>query len=214
MLEIVTFGVLLMPGAKRAAASILVLTLLTGVAGWGGILRDHAGAAMQPLSAEPDAAHKAAAREFAVQVWNDITPYQDQQAAIAAGYHATTPPEQATSHWENEAFKQRGRVLDAPHPEALVYANTKHGPVLLGAMFELPKAGMSGPDFGGAVAGWHAHPNVCVSVFIELAGLVSPYGNCPPLSLNIGTNRMLHIWRLDMPNGPYGELDEEWAKRL
>jgi hypothetical protein len=25
---------------------------------------------------------------------------------------------------------------------------------------------------------------------------------------------MLHVWRPDMPNGAYGELDERWVQRI
>ena len=70
-----------------------------------------------------------------------------------------------------------------------------------------------GNDCNGVVTGWHLHPNVCVSPSsMTLSGLLTPYGNCPPLSFAIITTPMLHVWRPDMPNGTFGELDGRWAK--
>jgi len=47
----------------------------------------------------------------------------------------------------NQAYVDAGYVMDPHRPQGLVYANTKHGPVLLGAMFQMKRIGpvRSGP---------------------------------------------------------------------
>ena len=106
-------------------------------------------------------------------------------------------------------------MLDPEHPETLVYANTPSGPVLLGAMYEMPKIGESGPDFGGAVTRWHVHTAVCFSpVPPFLVGLVSPFGTCPSGSLNLVTPAMMHVWTVDVPGGPYSDLSPEEIVKL
>jgi len=137
------------------------------------------------------------------------------KVALAAGYRPQTP-EATTVHYENKAYEGRNRpVMDPNRPQGLVYARTPHGPVLLGAMFVLADQNQRGNDFNGAATGWHLHPNVCVSpVSMTLSGIFTPYGNCPPLSFAIITTPMLHVWRPDMPNGQFGELDDKWVQRI
>ena len=222
LVELTAFGLTVMPsrpGAFRwtgATASTLLVALVGGVLAWGGILRDHAGALVQPPSGRPTAADRQAAYQFAVTTWLDIAPYQDKALAVAAGYKPSTPEASGTIHYENKAYEHDKRpIMDPNRPQGLVYANTPRGPVLLGAMFVLPKEGQRGNDFNGAVSGWHEHPNACVSpVSLSLSGLLTPFGSCPPLSFAIITTPMLHVWRPDMPNGPYGELDDKWVKRI
>jgi hypothetical protein len=192
------------------------MALVGGLLAWGGILRDHAGALSQVPSGRPTAADRQAAYQFATRTWSDISRYQDATVARAAGYKPTTAEAGGTVHYENKAYEgDRRPIMDPTRPQGLVYANTARGPVLLGVMFVLPKAGQRGNDFNGAVGGWHEHPNVCVSpVSFSLSGLLTPFGSCPPLSFAITTTPMLHVWRPDMPNGPYGELDDRWVKKI
>lgn len=222
LIELCAFGLTVMPrrpGAFRwtgATASVLVLTLAGGLLAYGGILRDHAGALLQAPSGRPTAADVSAAYQFAEATWADIGRFQDVAVAEAAGYRPTSPPGAATVHYEDKALEgKRGPVMDPSRPQGLVYATTPRGPVLLGAMFVLPSEGQVGNDFHGALTGWHEHPNVCVSPFtVSLTGLETPFGSCPPLSFGIVTTPMLHIWRPDMPNGPWGELDDGWVRRI
>jgi hypothetical protein len=222
LVELTAFGLAVLPRRggglawTGATASVLVLTLSVGTLAWVGVLRDHAGASLQAPSGRPTPLDQAAAASFAAAVWADIQPYRDVSAARAAGYRPSTPASQPTVHWQNNRLTgEKGPILDPAHPQALVYANTVRGPVLLGAMFELPGAYARGPDFGGAVAGWHTHPNVCLSpVTLDISGLMTPFGNCPPLSFNWASGKMLHVWRPEMPGGPYGDLNERWVARL
>jgi hypothetical protein len=221
LIELFAFGLIVLPrrqGAIRwtaSTASLLLLTLMVSFLGWGGIIRDHAGAQLQPPSGQPTAADRAAAMAFATTTWYDITRFQDVKVALAAGYRPQSP-EANTVHYENKAYEGNQRpVMDPNRPQGLVYARTPRGPVLLGAMFVLADQNQRGNDFNGAATGWHLHPNACVSpLSMTLSGLLTPYGNCPPLSFTIITTPMLHVWRPDMPNGQFGELDDRWVERV
>jgi hypothetical protein len=222
LIELFAFGLTVLPrrpGAFRwtgATASVLLLTLTGGVLAYGGIIRDHAGALLQPPSGRPTAADVQAAYRFASATWSDAGRFQDVAVALADGYRPASPPGAATVHYENKALEgKKGPIMDPNRPQGLVYATTSRGPVLLGAMFVLPTEGQHGNDFHGALSGWHEHPNVCVSpLTLSLTGLETPFGSCPPLSFGIITTPMLHIWRPDMPNGPWGELDDKWVQRI
>jgi hypothetical protein len=221
LIELFALGLVLLPrrsGAVRwsaATGSLLLTTLLVSFLTWGGIIRDHGGALLQPPSNRPTAADRVAAIQFADTTWNDITRYQDVNVALADGYRAQTP-EATTVHYENKKYEGRNRpVMDPSRPQGLVYARTPRGPVLLGAMFVLADQNQRGNDFNGAATGWHLHPNVCVSpASMTLSGILTPYGNCPPLSFAIISTPMLHVWRPDMPNGQFGELDDKWVQRI
>jgi hypothetical protein len=224
LIELFALGLVAMPRRERhgavrwtaATGSLLTLTVLASFLAWGGIIRDHAGALLQPPSNVPTAADRAAAAQFAVTTWNDIARYQDVSVALAAGYRPGTP-EATQVHYENKAYESGNKrpVMDPTRPQGLVYARTPKGPVLLGAMFVLADQSRRGPDFNGVITEWHIHPNACVSpVSMTLSGILTPYGNCPPLSFAIITTPMLHVWRPDMPNGAYGELDDRWVKRV
>jgi hypothetical protein len=222
LIELLALGLVLLPrspGAFRwtsSTASLLLMTLVVSFLTWGGIIRDHAGALLQPPSNQPTAADRVAANQFAATTWNDITRYQDVNVALAAGYRPQTP-EATQVHYENKAYETGNKrpVMDPNRPQGLVYARTAHGPVLLGAMFVLADQNQRGPDFNGVVREWHVHPNACVSpISMTLSGLLTPYGNCPPLSFAIITTPMLHVWRPDMPNGAFGALDDKWVQRI
>lgn len=173
------------------------------------------GMMMQPPSAPaPTPAQRAAAAQLVADTAAGIARYADVRIAIADGYRAATAPRATTVHYTNPAYMKDGSVLDPTRPEALVYANTRHGPVLLGAMYMMPKVGQRGPDFGGAVSGWHLHDNVCFTLGPRLAGILSPFGSCPIGSLNGPTPEMLHIWTAGNPNGPFGEPDKAWLAQL
>jgi hypothetical protein len=87
--------------------------------------------------------------------------------------------------------------------------------VLLGAMYQMPKQGVPGPDVGGALTPWHYHTNVCFSLpGLLISGLSTPFGECPPGSVRVTTADQLHVWTAPNPNGPFGDLDEAWVRTL
>jgi len=166
-------------------------------------------------SGPPTPQQQAAAARLLAETAAGIEKYQDQTAAIADGYRASTP-NGTTVHMTNDSFKKDGRTLDPIRPEGLVYANTRHGPMLLGAVYEMPKPGKAGPAVGGSITPWHAHENICISLTpLTLSGIASPFGRCPTGSVLIAvTPEMIHVWTAPNPAGAFGDLDEGWVRRL
>ena len=169
---------------------------------------------LRPASCGVTPEQQAAAQRLVEETRAGIAPYQDVRAALAAGYRPGPQPGDATVHYLNPRYGGSA-TLDPSHPPGLVYAGTRHGPVLLGAMYQMPKVGQAGPDIGGAITPWHYHTNVCFSVpGLFVSGLSTPLGGCPPGSVRVTTADMLHVWTAPNPNGPYGDLDQAWVHRL
>jgi hypothetical protein len=171
------------------------------------------GMVLRPVSCTVTPEQQAAADRLVADTRQGIAPYQDVRVALAAGYRPGAPDGSGTAHFTN--FRTPTNPLDPRHPAALVYAFTKHGPVLLGAMYQMPKQGVPGPDIGGALTPWHYHTNVCFSLpGLLISGLSTPFGECPPGSVRITSADQLHVWTASNPNGPFGDLDEAWVRRL
>jgi hypothetical protein len=218
--------------ARRWAnvGSFLLLTLLTGVTAWAALFVEQervktaflesgepaaghgmVGMTMQPATWEdPTHAEQATADRLVAATRDGIARYADPAAAVAAGYKSGAPDLGGVVHYENEAFKQDGITLDPTRPEMLVYAVTDRGTYLIGAVYAVEWAWQEAPDAGGgSITSWHSHTNVCFGL-AGLVGLVSPFGTCPAVSLNVATGPMMHVWIVDLPGGPYGlEPDEE-----
>jgi len=236
LVEVVALGLVLQPkgGAvgrwRTASFATLAVAFLTGGVAW---IEDLAGAGHQhgaivtcapnhhpgpgtvlrpvPCTVTPE--QQAAADRLVAETRQGIAPYQDVQMALAAGYRPGTPDGDGTAHYS--IFGSHGGALDPTHPAALVYVATRHGPMLLGAMYQMPKQGQAGPDVGGALTPWHYHTNVCFSLpGLLISGLSTPFGECPFGSARITTADQLHVWTAPNPNGPFGDLDEAWVRRL
>ena len=97
-------------------------------------------------------------------------------------------------------------------PRTLIYAQGPTGPVLLGAMSEMPDGSTPGPDLGGPLATWHAHEHICFGLLpTGMTGLLSPLGGCPVGSVDITrTPQMIHVWVADGTPVHWGELDDTW----
>lgn len=240
--ELLALGLVMMPhesspgGWRRplrwviASGASLGLTFLTGTAIWAEDLagsshshdittctaNHHAGpgTVLRPVPCTVTPAQQTAADRLVAQTRESIAPYQDVKVALAAGYRPTTPDGASVVHY-GTARPGRGRPLDPRHPAALVYVGTRHGPVLLGAMYEMPAQGQPGPDVGGALTPWHYHTNICFSLpGLFLSGFSTPFGQCPPWSIRITSSDQLHVWTAPNPNGPFGDLDPTWARRM
>jgi hypothetical protein len=162
----------------------------------------------------PTPEQRAAAAKLAADTKAGIAKYEDVSKAIADGYRPSTAPNGSTVHYMNWAYVHDGRTLDPTRPEALVYANTKHGIVLLGAMYMMSKPGQKGPEPGGSLTDWHVHANICFGAGASITGLLSPFDTCPAGSLNAPTAAMLHVWTIPNPTGYFGDLDPAWLARL
>jgi hypothetical protein len=179
---------------------------------------DHAARAQAGIIMRPQAdAHPTADQAAAAQALVDATKaalarYARLDDALAAGY---VLPARATGmdvHVENPAYKKDGRALDPEHPETLVYAIDGGKATLLGAMYLMETAGVPAPQPGGPLTRWHAH-NLCLTPLPPGFGIVSPFGSCPVLSLNLTSPEMMHVWIVDPPNGSFAEgLDATWER--
>jgi hypothetical protein len=132
--------------------------------------------------------------------------------AIAAGYELPKPGVGPDVHMENKAFRADGHVLDPQRPETLVYAIEGGRATLLGVVFVMDRAGRPGPEPGGPITRWHAH-NICLTLLPPGFGVVSPFGTCPALSINVTTPEMMHVWVVENPSGWFAEgLDADWVR--
>jgi hypothetical protein len=219
LLEVTALGLLLVPvpgetgrlrlGLRRTAllGAVPMLTLLTGVSAWGVSLARpdpthvHPGAVLQATTRVASPGQQEAADRLYAETKAAIAPYQDWHEAWASGYRpegSTTAP---STHWMNQAYVKAGPVMDPQRPQGLVYANTKGGPVLLGAMFQMPSIGQFGPDPGGPLTAWHQHENICFTPFGFAFSLMTPYATCPLGAINVSAPPMLHVWVVDNPQG-------------
>lgn len=220
LIEITALGLLLVPvrGKRRRThrswrwaslgIALPLLTVTTGASLWIVDLERpdprhvHAGALLQATNRVPTQAQWAAANELYRETAAAIAPYVDWHAAWAAGYRPNSPATMPSTHWMNQRYVEAGYVMDPRRPQGLVYANTRHGPVLLGAMFQMKNINQFGPDPGGPITAWHQHENICVT---PLGGFefsfMTPYATCPIGAIDISVPPMLHVWIVDNPIG-------------
>lgn len=179
------------------------------------LARAQAGVIMRPLGADHHATAEetAAAIALTASVKQGTAGYSKPSDALDAGYKFAFGAQTGMNvHLENEQFKKDGRQLDPARPEGLVYAIEGGKATLLGAVFEMERAGDPGLAPGGPITRWHAH-NLCVSLTPPGIGIVTPYGGCPSFSVTMTIAEMMHIWTVDHPGGPYAEgVDENWAR--
>lgn len=138
----------------------------------------HAGCERAPTPEQQEVADKLAADTKA-----GVAKYENPSTAEAQGYRPISPSWRPITHYLDTGYQQDGAILDSTRPEALVYANTSEGVVLLGAMYLMPEPGVPGPRIGGCLTRWHAH---------SFQGWESP--------------EMMHVWTADVPGGPFSEL--------
>jgi hypothetical protein len=174
--------------------------------------RAQAGVIMAPraeTAATPS--QRLAAALFAARTRDSLARYARLSDALAAGYRLPRPGRGTDVHVENPGYRADGRVLDPLRPETLVYAIDDRGATLLGAMFVMDRAGVPGPAPGGPITRWHAH-NLCITVLPLGFGIVTPFGSCPALALNLTSPEMMHVWVVPDPGGPYADgLDRSWV---
>ena len=228
-----TSGRLLVRSLARGLAVVL-LVVGTGATSWIGAFRAsaaepgaltghdiHGGPVSPPgmvMPSVPDReatpAERAAANDLILSARKALARYADISVAAADGYNVKGIYG-IDFHAQNPANENDGRILDVAHPETLVYAVAPNGqPVLMGAMFLMPKIGEPGPTIGGPLTVWHAHQHVCFSLTPPgLAGLLSPLGGCPIGTIDMAlTAEMIHIWIVPGAPEPFGDLDDAWKR--
>jgi hypothetical protein len=175
--------------------------------------RAQAGIIMRPLADHhPTAAQIQAAEQLATATKETVARFADIHTALAAGYQLSGIASGTEVHLENQADKNNSsHILDPAHPQALVYVIADGKASLLGAVYRMPFAGRPGPTPAAAITRWHAH-NICLTALPPGAGLASPFGGCPALSVSVTMPEMMHVWTVDNPGGPYAEgIDQKWA---
>jgi hypothetical protein len=241
LIEILALAIVVRPAPNQSrlrsvAGSIAIVTFALGTAtsSWIGAFRASAaepgaiaghhvdaGSVAPPGTIFPEVplrdatpAERAAANNMVEAARIALARYADPAVAAADGYHVTGLAG-IDFHASNPAYEHDERVLDPAHPETLVYAVAPDGrPVLMGAMFLMPKIGSPGPTIGGPLTVWHAHQHVCFSLTPPaLAGLLSPLGACPIGTIDVPlTPEMIHIWIVPGAPEPFGDLDEAWKR--
>ena len=161
----------------------------------------HAGALLQATNLVPTAEQQAAATQLYDETAAAIEPYKDPHKAWLAGYRPNGSTTLPSTHWINDTYVKAGYVMDPQHPQGLVYANSHHGPVLLGAMFEMKSIGVFGPDPGGPLTAWHQHQNICFTPFGLEFSLMTPFSTCPLGAVDFSAPAMLHVWIVPNPQG-------------
>jgi hypothetical protein len=175
----------------------------------------HAGAVLQATNALPTTEQQLAANELYRQTTAAIAPYQDWHKAWADGFRPNGSQKTPSTHWMNQRNVDAGYVMDPKHPQGLVYANTKSGPMLLGAMFQMKRAGDFGPDPGGPLTAWHQHENICFSPLGLEFSLMTPTATCPVGSIDVTAPPMLHVWIVDNPAGRFAvDFDERLVRKI
>lgn len=221
LIELTALGLVLVPvhGEPRprdrawywagVAAGLPLLTVLSGATTWGIDLANpdakhaHAGAVLQATNEVATPEQAAAAAQLYADTSAAILPYEDWHKAWAAGYRPGGPANMPSTHWMNDAYVKAGYVMDPRRPQGLVYANTRRGPVLLGAMFQMQHLNQFGPDPGGPLTAWHQHENICFTPLGFEFSLMTPFAVCPVGAIDLSVPPMLHVWIVDNPGGQF-----------
>ncbi|MDQ6719913.1 MAG: hypothetical protein M3003_03865 [Candidatus Dormibacteraeota bacterium] len=221
LLELTALGLVLVPvrGESRPrdrawfwavlAAGLPLLTVLSGATIWVIDLaspdarHSHASAILQSTNDVATPEQAAAAARLYAETKAAILPYEDWHQAWAAGYRPGGPANMPSTHWMNDAYVKAGYVMDSHRPQGLVYANTRRGPVLLGAMFQMAYLNQFGPDPGGPLTAWHQHENICFTPLGFEFSLMNPFATCPLGAIDLSAPPMLHVWIVNNPGGPF-----------
>ncbi len=199
-------------------ASLALIVVSSDAAGWAAsVERSTSTAALTDHSHATSGGPTGAQLQAAVQLIDAtkaaVAKYSDRQAAITAGYKPMEPEGLAIMHYVNAAYFTDADILKPDRVQSLIYFNSSHGPVLIGAMYIMPRLGMKGPEVGGSLTVWHKHDNLC---FDRTTGVIVAFthdgsanindksGTCPAGSSNRSTPEMLHVWLIDNPDGPFG----------
>ena len=230
IVELAALAVVLRPARPTrrrrlgASTATVALVLIAGVTAWAGAFaaasrgaHGHHGLAPAPGMAmtpaperEPTPAERGAADRFYRRAAAALRRYRDPAVAAADGYQVSGIVG-TDFHAANPSYAADRRIFDPVRPENLIYAQTPRGPVLLGAMYEMPSIGRLGPTIGGPLTEWHAHEHVCFSfVPPALSGLESPFGGCAAGSIDIPTTpEMIHLWVIPGMATRFGDLPDK-----
>ncbi len=156
-----------------------------------------------------------AAEQLIRDTLHDIAKYADQSVAYAAGYRTIGDGVTGDEHWVNWKYAYDNDILDAEHPESLVYSTRDAGhPVLEAAMYSLPPGSRFTdipPLFRSPLTQFHVHNNLCFAQTSDplqkvFAGFTDAEGNCAAGTTQEGNVPMIHVWIVKNPCGPFAAL--------
>jgi hypothetical protein len=176
--------------------------------------RAQAGIVMRAQDTSPPTpAQQAAAADLAGRSTDYADQFLDIHTALAQGYQFSFGTTGYEVHLTRKAGPAGRRILDPTDPSALVYVIMGGRAALLGVMYQMPRAGEPGPAIGGSITRWHAH-NGCATLLPPGVGIMSPFGTCPPLSVEATIPEMMHVWTVtNPPGGPFAQdLDHAWVR--
>ncbi len=239
LVELAALGLVVAPARRTrlrrlaATSTVLFSVVAIGVAGWLGAFAaterasgaegdGHHGPVPSigmlvapPLDRPPTKVERAATAAFTRKAVRVLAGLKDVAAAARAGYKVADI-RGVDFHADRRSREGESSPFDPLHPRSLVFAETSRGPLLLGAVWEMPSVRDRGPTIGGPLTYWHGHEGVCFGLAPpSLAGLVSPFGGCPALSIGIPrTAEMIHLWVLPGRKPWFGDLDDGPRKRV
>ncbi|MGH2759344.1 MAG: hypothetical protein ACRDKJ_07230, partial [Actinomycetota bacterium] len=101
----------------------------------------------------------AEAWELLAEVRASVARFEDEDAAVEAGYRPPRDPKARAAHYINPTYMWDDEILDPRRPEGLVYFTDQDGTqTLVGAVFKSP-LGVDPPNPGGVR--WHTHMPGC-----------------------------------------------------
>ena len=155
----------------------------------------------------PSAAQRAAADTLLRETRAALKKYEVLSVAEAEGYKVTHDAGGRLFHYGHPGYRNDGKTLDPQRIESLLYvAIPGGGTLLVGGMYTMP-LGEKGPNIGGSLTQWHGHEDLCIDPAQGIAISQPPGGGCPPGSAVGPTGEMMHVWSIEYPGGPFGELD-------
>jgi hypothetical protein len=164
-------------------------------------LQDQGHAMQTPdCSQAPTSVQTLGAMQYVQATSAAVAKYQNLAAATADGYFPITSTAYPVVHYINPKYMQDKYMLDPEHIDSLVYATTPNGPVLVAAMYLLPRSSEAGPMPYGCLVQWHAHNNLCTSTTTHQISGLAP---CPEGTVaDAPTPSMTHVWQVPLPGGP------------
>jgi hypothetical protein len=73
-------------------------------------------------------------------------------------------------------------------------------------MYMVPANESNPPQPGGCLTQWHDHTDVCLASTVGVVATVAADGSCPAGSVSQATSLMMHVWSVDLPAGPFSEI--------
>jgi hypothetical protein len=149
----------------------------------------------------------------------DLPRYADTAAAEADGFRSIGDGVTGYEHYINWEYLSDGKVLDADHPESLVYRHEGGKKTLVSAMFMLEpgKTLDDVPELGGPLTQWHIHDDLCFTddpVQPRVAAVTSVGGSCRAPLKKFEPVPMIHVWIVPHQCGPFAALEGVGAGQI